>query len=301
MAAVAVEIPFVREMRFAYAEAEELSPLVRRVVARNPGPLTGYGTNTYLVGRGRVAVIDPGPSLEEHQAALRRALHEETVSHVLVTHRHLDHSESAGRLAAETGAVLAAGAPPAFGEEPVVFGEAVDRSLAPDRLLAPGDSVDGAGWRLEVLPTPGHTSDHVCFVLHQEGAVFTGDHVMGWSTSVIIPPDGDMRAYLASLRRLQARKDRSLLPGHGPAVTDPADYLAALIAHRAEREAQIVSALADGAGTVPAIVEAVYTDVYPGLHPAAALSVLAHLRALVAEGRVACRGEPSLVAEFRLV
>jgi glyoxylase-like metal-dependent hydrolase (beta-lactamase superfamily II) len=301
MGAVAVEIPFVREMCFSYAQGEELSPLVRRVVARNPGPFTGHGTNTYLVGRGRVAVIDPGPSLEEHQAALRRALNQETVSHVLVTHRHLDHSESAGRLAAETGAALAAGPPPAFGEEPVVFGEAVDRSLAPDRLLAAGDFVDGPGWRLEVLPTPGHTSDHLCFALPQEAAAFTGDHVMGWSTSVVIPPDGDMRAYLASLRLLQARRDRNLLPGHGPVLTDPAPYLAALIAHREEREAQIVSALADGVATVPAIVEAVYTDVDPGLHPAAALSVLAHLRALVAEGRAACWGEPSLEAKFQPV
>ncbi|MFH1330131.1 MAG: MBL fold metallo-hydrolase [Actinomycetota bacterium] len=299
---MAVVIPFVREMRFAYGEAEQVSSLVRRVVARNPSLFTLHGTNTYLVGRGRVAVIDPGPLLKEHRAALRRALGGEMVTHVLVTHRHLDHCESAQALARETGAVLTAGAPPVTGALPAGHGheEGVDPAFAPDAFLRGGDRVEGPDWRLEVLPTPGHTSDHLCFALPEEKALLTGDHVMGWSTSVVIPPDGDMTAYRASLRLLQHRDERTYLPAHGPAVTDPGPYLAALIAHRAEREAEILAALAHGASSIPAIVAVVYAAVDPRLHPAAGLSVLAHLRALVAARRVACKGEPDLEAVYRL-
>lgn len=299
---MAVHIPFVREMRFTYGEAEQVSPLVRRVVARNPSLFTFHGTNTYLVGRGRVAVIDPGPLLKEHQAALRRALGGETVVHVLVTHRHLDHCESARALAQETGARLAAGTPGTTGALPAGHGheEGVDPAFAPDAFLRGGDRVEDLDWHLEVLPTPGHTSDHLCFALPEEKTLLTGDHVMAWSTSVVIPPDGDMAAYRASLRLLQHRGDRAFLPAHGPAVTDPEPYLAALIAHRAEREAEILAALAHGASSIPAIVGVVYAAVDPRLHPAAGLSVLAHLRALVAARRVACHGEPSLETAYRL-
>ena len=299
---MAVEIPFVREMSFAYGEAESVFPLVRRLVARNPGLLTLHGTNTYLVGRGRVAVIDPGPLLAEHQAALRAALRGEIVGHVLVTHRHLDHCESAVALAQETGAVLAAGArrpgdPLPFGDG---GGEAADPALVPDLVLGAGDCLEGPGWALEALPTPGHTSDHLCFSLSGEGLLFTGDHVMGWSTSVVIPPDGDMAAYRASLRRLQERNDRAYLPGHGPEVTDPQPYVAALAGHRAEREAEVLAALAAGLRTVAAIVPVVYAAVDPRLHPAAGMSVLAHLRELIAEGSVGCEGEPGLETVYRL-
>jgi glyoxylase-like metal-dependent hydrolase (beta-lactamase superfamily II) len=302
MVRMAVEIPFVREMSFAYGEAESVFPLVRRLVARNPGLLTLYGTNTYLVGRGRVAVIDPGPLLPEHQAALRRALRGEMVGHVLVTHRHLDHCEGAVALAQETGAVLAAGAhrpgdPLPFGDD---SGEAVDPALIPDLVLGAGDCLEGPGWALEVLPTPGHTSDHLCFSLSNEGLLFTGDHVMGWSTSVVIPPDGDMAAYRASLRRLQERDDRAYLPGHGPEVGDPRPYVTALIAHRVEREMEILAALAAAPKTIPEIVQVVYAAVDPLLHPAAGMSVLAHLRTLAGEGRVACTGPPDLEAVYRL-
>lgn len=301
MAAVATQIPFVREMRFAYGEPEQVSPSLRRVVARNPSLLTLHGTNTYLVGRGTVAVVDPGPLLGEHRAALRRALHGEAVSHVLVTHRHLDHCESALALARETGALLAAGALrpsrplPGGGR----FGEAADPGLTPDLVLEDGQRVTGPDWALEVVATPGHTSDHLCFSLPAEGRLLTGDHVMGWSTSVVIPPDGDMAAYRASLRLLQHRQDRTHLPGHGPEVPDPQHYLTALVAHRVEREMEILAALASGRTTIAEIVQLVYAAVDPRLHPAAGMSVLAHLRALVAEHRVACRGEPTLDAEYR--
>jgi glyoxylase-like metal-dependent hydrolase (beta-lactamase superfamily II) len=297
-----VEIPFVREMRFTYGEAEQVSPLVRRVVARNPSLFTHYGTNTYLVSRDRVVVIDPGPLLKEHQAALRRALGGETVTHILVTHRHLDHCEAAAALARETGAPVEAGSPgrpmpPPQGHD---HEEGVDEHFTPDVILGKGDRVAGPDWALEVLPTPGHTSDHLCYALSGEKVLFTGDHVMAWSTSVVIPPDGDMRAYAASLRLLQARDDRAYLPGHGPALAAPHRYVAALAAHRAEREREILSALAAGHHTIPDIVQMIYAAVDPRLHPAAGLSVLAHLRALVAEKRVACAGSPGLDTEYRL-
>jgi glyoxylase-like metal-dependent hydrolase (beta-lactamase superfamily II) len=301
MAAVAAQIPFVREMSFTYGEPQRISPSVRRVVARNPSILTLHGTNTYLVGRHTVAVIDPGPFLGEHRDALRRALHGATVSHVLVTHRHLDHCESAAALARETGAVLGAGARSPF--KPLLeaghFGEADDPSLTPDLMLQDGQRMEGPDWALEVVATPGHTSDHLCFSLPAEDLLLTGDHVMGWSTSVVIPPDGDMAAYRASLRLLQQRDDGCYLPAHGPAVAHPHHYVTALIAHRVEREMEILGALTAGKATVPDIVEAVYADVDSRLHPAAGMSVLAHLRALVAEHRVACHGEPTLDAEYR--
>ena len=300
MGAVGVTIPFGREMAFDYGEAQQISPLVRRVVARNPSLFTLHGTNTYLVGRGRVAVIDPGPALKDHQAALRRALAHDTVTHILVTHRHLDHCEGAAALAQETGAVLAAAGPgaPTAALPGHHHEEGVDPAFAPGVILRSGNRVEGPDWRLDVLATPGHTSDHLCFALPQDGILFTGDHVMGWSTSVVIPPDGDMRAYVASLRLLQAREDRAYLPGHGPAITKPQPYVTALLAHRAEREREILAALGAGRHHIPGIVSAVYADVDPRLHPAAGLSVLAHLRALVAERRVTCSGPPTLEAEF---
>ena len=299
---MAVEIPFIREMRFTYGEPDAVFPGVRRVVARNPSLLTLYGTNTYLVGGGTVAVIDPGPLLGEHRAALRRALHGAAVSHVLVTHRHLDHCESARALAWETGAVLAAGARRPTDPFPGAgrFGEAADPDFTPDLVLQDGDHLEGPDWALGVVATPGHTSDHLCFALPAERLLFTGDHVMGWSTSVVIPPDGEMAAYRATLRRLQQRDDLAYLPGHGPAVGEPRRYLAALLAHRAERELEILAVLAAGKTTVPQIVQAVYAAVDPRLHPAAGMSVLAHLRALIAEGKVRCEGEPNPAAVYRL-
>lgn len=292
------EIPYVREMDFAYGRAEELFPGVRRIVARNPGLFTGYGTNTYLIGRNRVALIDPGPDLPEHQAALRRALGDDEVDFVLITHRHLDHSQAAAGLAAATGAVLAAG--PRGPGAPGGFAEAFDSTLAPDLVLQGGEIVGGPGWELEAVPTPGHSRDHVCYALAEGRLLFTGDHVMGWSTSVVIPPDGDMAAYRDSLHVLAERGDRALLPGHGPAITDPGPYLAALIAHREEREAQILAALEGGPLTVESIVQRVYADVDPRLHRAAGMSVLAHLESLAAEGRAAAQESPGGKPRYRL-
>jgi len=299
---MAAEIPFVREMSFTYGEPDTVFPGVRRLVVRNPGLLTLHGTNTYLVGRGTVAVIDPGPLLAENRASLRRELHGEALSHVLVTHRHLDHCESALSLARETGALLAAGARRSSDPLPGAghFGEAADPDLTPDLVLNDGDRLEGPDWALETVATPGHTSDHLCFSLCDRRLLFTGDHVMGWSTSVVIPPDGDMTAYRASLRLLQRRDDRAYLPGHGPPVADPHPYVTALMAHRVEREMEILAALAAGKATIPEIVQVVYAAVDPRLHPAAGMSVLAHLRALIAEGRVRCNGQPDPTAVYRL-
>jgi glyoxylase-like metal-dependent hydrolase (beta-lactamase superfamily II) len=280
---------------------EAVSPLVRRLVAPNPGPFTLHGTNTYVVGAGRVAVIDPGPLLAEHLAALEGALGGETVTHVLVTHTHRDHSPAAPALAARHGAATA-GYGPHGRADPLHSGaeEAVDEEFHPDLPLDHGDRVEGPRWTLEAVHTPGHTSNHLCYALPQERSLFTGDHVMAWATSVVIPPDGDMRAYVASLRLLAERADAVLWPGHGPPVTAPGPYLEALIAHRAERERAILDLLAGGPSRIAALVPVIYAEVDQVLHRAAGLSVLAHLRALVAEGRVHCDGPPGLQSTYRI-
>src|SRR5882724_341961 len=237
-----VEIAFLRDFAFAYGVAETLSPLIRRVVARNPSPFTFKGTGTYIVGHGSVAVIDPGPALPEHVDALLAALANETVSHILVTHTHLDHSPAAGALRSE-----------GAGSE-----EGADRAFVPDLALRDGDIVEGKGWRMAAVHTPGHTSNHLCFALEEEKVLFSGDHVMGWSTSVIAPPDGDMAAYLRSLDKLLARDDAVYWPTHGPAIPDPKAHVRAFIAHRRERADAILRRLAAGDETVPALVDAIY-------------------------------------------
>lgn len=282
-------LPLDRRYEPRYGECVEVSPLLRRVLANNPSPFTFHGTATYIVGRGRVAVIDPGPRDDAHLEALRRALAGETVTHILVTHTHSDHSPAAAPLARLTGA-------PTFGfgahgagkrAEGVVVEAGGDMAFVPDRRLVDGDVVAGGDWTLDCLHTPGHTSNHLCFALREENCVFTGDHVMGWSTSVIVPPDGDMAQYLASLARLAARDDERYYPTHGAPVTQPRRLAEALIAHRHARERQIAACLAHGLGRVADIVRVVYSEVDPRLHAAAAMSVLAHLEHMRATGRVA--------------
>jgi glyoxylase-like metal-dependent hydrolase (beta-lactamase superfamily II) len=294
-------ISFLRDFSFEYGVAETLSPLIRRVVARNPSPFTFKGTGTYIVGRGSVAVIDPGPALDDHVAALLAALDGETVSHILVTHTHLDHSPAAAALKRATGAPTLG-----FGPHGVTRStgpgseEGGDRDFVPDLALRDGDIVDGKGWRIEAVHTPGHTSNHLCFALEDEKVLFSGDHVMGWSTSVIAPPDGDMAAYLRALDRLLARDDATYWPTHGPAITDPKTHVRAFIAHRRERAEAIIRRLAAGDETIPALVDAIYVGLEPRLRPAAGRSVLAHLIALVEEGAVACEGPPAIDSRFHL-
>lgn len=296
-------IPFVREIEFEYGRCDQVSPLIRRVIADNPGPFTYTGTGTYIVGRGTVAVIDPGPDIPAHLDALLAALDGETVSHILVTHHHADHSPLAGPLAQRTGARIWGRPAPAveISEETGVQLDAEDDGhFRPDIEIADGDLFEGPGWTLEAITTPGHTSNHVCFALKEENALFSGDHVMGWSTTVITPPDGDMGDYFASLAKIQARGFSTLWPTHGSPVREVAPFLAAYVAHRRSREAQVLAALAGGPTRIKAMVPVLYAAVDPRLHPAAALSMLAHLIQLVREGRVVSDGPPGLDSEYRL-
>jgi glyoxylase-like metal-dependent hydrolase (beta-lactamase superfamily II) len=293
-------IPFVPPLDVTYGVAEVVSPRIRRVVAENPSKFTFRGTGTYIVGDGEVAVIDPGPALDSHRDALERALEDERVVAILVTHCHADHSPLAAWLQEVSGAPTYAFGPHGLVDETddVVTEEAIDLSFAPDVALADGAAIEGPGWTIEAVHTPGHTSNHLCFGLIEERALFTGDHVMGWSTTVIAPPDGDMAAYLASLEKVLSRDDATLWPTHGGPVTEPQPFVAAYLAHRREREAQVRAAVQRGVGEIPAMVNELYADVREELHGAAGRSVLAHLIKLVDEGLVRCDGAPRIDARY---
>jgi glyoxylase-like metal-dependent hydrolase (beta-lactamase superfamily II) len=297
---MAVEIPFRRDFRFEYGRLEPVAPGIRRIVARNPGPFTFTGTGTYVVGSGDVAVIDPGPDLAEHVGALLAGLASERVTHILVTHTHRDHSPAARALKEATGA-------PTFGFGPHAGGrrgepgaeEGGDWDFIPDVVLRDGEPVAGAGWHFEAVHTPGHTSNHLCFALAGRGILFSGDHVMGWSTSVVAPPDGDMGAYMASLDKLLGRRDTVYWPTHGPAIDEPQRHVRAFIAHRRGREAGILDCLAAGPERIDAIVDRLYAGLQPALQRAAARSVHAHLLDLVGRGVVECDGPATLDACYR--
>ncbi|MGZ8999170.1 MAG: MBL fold metallo-hydrolase [Allosphingosinicella sp.] len=263
--------------------------MVRRVLAGNPSPFTFTGTQTYLVGRGEVAVIDPGPDMADHVEAILTATSGESITAILCTHTHRDHSPASRALAAACGAPIVGCPPLAIEDDGPRADAAFDFDYVPDRILADGEAVEGKGWTLRAVATPGHTSNHLCFALQEAELLFTGDHVMGWSTTVVSPPDGDMTLYLQSLKALLDRQDRLYLPAHGPAVDRPHAHVRALITHRRMREKQILRQLEQGEGRIPVMVEAMYREVDPRLHPAAGRSVLAHLvdlerRGLVREG-----------------
>lgn len=285
-----MSLTFRRDDSLAHGAVEETAPGVRRVLCNNPSAFTFRGTNTWIIGRGRVAVLDPGPVDAAHLAAILAATQGETVSHILVSHTHRDHSPGAGPLQAATGA-------PTYGFGPHLTpasegGEGGDHGFTPDHRLADGAMVEGDGWRLEALHTPGHCGNHLCFAMAGNGVLFSADMVMTWSTSVVSPPDGDMAAYMRSLARLRARDDRILLPGHGPRMDDPAPYLAALQAHREEREAKVAEALARaGRATADELVPPVYGPLDPRLVKAAGRSLLAHLIKLEGEGAARREGE----------
>ena len=299
---MAVTIPFVRDIKFDYGRVEQVSPLIRRLVANNPGPFTFTGTGVYIIGHGDVCVIDPGPDLADHFEALKQALEGETVSHVLVTHSHMDHSPLAHPLARWAGcSVLASGevALPAQSEVRLEAGD--DTRFRPDSALHDGTLIEGDGWTIEAIATPGHTSGHMCYALKEENCLFSGDHIMGWSTTVISPPDGDMDAYLTSLEKIAEREFATIWPTHGPPITDPAPFVAAYRDHRLDREDQILSCLASGHYKVKDMVPVMYAAVDQRLWPAACHSVMAHMSRLVKIGRVVCDGEPTLDASFHLV
>jgi len=263
---------------------ERLGPALRRLLAPNPSPFTYTGTQTYLVGARDVAVIDPGPDDPGHVERLLAAVAPLGVAAIVCTHTHRDHSPASRALQAATGAPIVGCAPLVLDDEGPRADEAFDRDYRPDRILADGERIEGDGWTLEAVATPGHTSNHLCFAW--DGALFSGDHVMGWSTSVVAPPDGDMAAYMASLDKLLARPERVYYPTHGPAIEDAHAHVRRLVAHRREREAQILGRIEAGEGRIPAIVADLYRDVDPRLHPAAERSVLAHLIDLAARGLV---------------
>lgn len=295
-------IPYVREIDVEYGRCDQVSPLIRRVIAKNPGPFTFTGTGTYIVGHGEVAVIDPGPDQPEHLEAILAALQPgERVSHILVTHHHSDHSPLAGPLKERTGAAIYGCAIGMRAEESTIRTEAgADFGFAPDESLCGGGQVlKGPDWTLEAVATPGHTSNHICFALKEENAFFSGDHIMGWSTTVITPPDGDMTDYMESLETVKAGGYDVLWPTHGPPVRDVTAFIDAYIAHRRVREAQVLKAVADGYSKIVEMVPVLYADVDPRLHPAAARSVLGHMIDLTRRGLVQTDGEPGIDSAYR--
>jgi len=273
----------------AYGRLEARSPLVRRLLAKNPSPFTFTGTGTFVVGQpgGTVAVIDPGPDDPAHIRALIDSLAGETVSHIVITHTHMDHSPAAPALKAATGAEIVGCAPLVLADDGPRADAGFDATYAPDRVLDDGECIEGPGWTLTAVATPGHTSNHLCFALEQEKSLFTGDHVMGWSTTVVAPPDGDMAAYMESLQKLLARDDAVYHPTHGEPVTEPQRFVKHLLAHRRQRENQILRAMDEGLTTIPQMVAAMYAMVDKRLHPAAGRSVLAHLIDLERRGLAA--------------
>jgi glyoxylase-like metal-dependent hydrolase (beta-lactamase superfamily II) len=289
-----MSIPFLRDDPLPHGAVEQTAPGIRRLVCANPGPFTFRGTNTYLIGRGEVAVLDPGPADAAHLAAILRATAGERITRILVSHTHRDHSPGAAALVAATGATT-------FGHGPHVTppdagGEGGDHAFRPDIALPDGATVESDAWRVTALHTPGHCANHLCFALENEatpGILFSADHVMSWSTTVVSPPDGDMAAYMASLARIAARDDRLYLPGHGPPLPNPAPFVAALAAHRREREAKVFDALrAARRATAAELVPPVYgPELDPKLVPAAARSLLAHLIKLASEGMAARDGD----------
>ena len=277
---MAVQVPYNRDFEVPYGVLQDVAPGIRRITANNPGAFTFRGTGTYVIGEGKVAVIDPGPDQPEHVAALLDALKGETISHILITHTHNDHSPAAKHVKAATGAPTYGFGPHGSGRvkagQPVQGG---DMEFVPDEVIGDGTVIDGADWSVSCVHTPGHTSNHICFAWDSRKILFPGDQVMGWSTSIVSPPDGDMGDYMRSLDKLLARDDEIYYPTHGPAITDPHPYI------RQEREDKIMACLKAGIETIEGMVPEVYADVSPSLFGAAARSLFATVIYLVEEGR----------------
>jgi glyoxylase-like metal-dependent hydrolase (beta-lactamase superfamily II) len=299
------DIPFDKSFSLEPDQVQEVAPGVRAIVADNPGPFTFKGTISYIVGHGQVAIIDPGPDDVVHVAALLDAVRNETVTHIFVTHTHRDHSPAAAKIKDATGAkVLAQG--PHKPARPLHTGEirrldaSVDLDFRPDITLADGEIMNGKGWTLQAVATPGHTANHMAYAFKEADLLFAGDHVMAWSTTIVAPPDGAMSDYMASLHKLAERSEPLYLSGHGAPVRDAPRYVQYLIRHRQAREASILHRLGKGAADIPTIVRAVYIGLDPRLVGAAALSVLAHLEELVARGAVVTEGPTSIRGIYRL-
>jgi len=300
------EISFKRKFDVEYGAVQQVSPLIRRVVCNNPGPFTFTGTGTYIIGKGNVAVVDPGPEDDAHFEALVKALDGETVSHILITHTHRDHSPLAQRLKQLTGAETHGYGPHGAGRaRQIQSGSAQldasgDMDFTPDVAINHGDVIEGHGWSVEAVFTPGHTSNHMAFSLLEENALLSGDHVMAWSTSVIAPPDGNMSDYFASLNLLLERDESVYWPTHGPEKRKPRSFVRAFISHRRMREEAILRRIAKGDRTIGDIVQSVYSEIDPRLHPAAAMSTFAHIEHLLERGKIKTEDEhPSLKSTFQ--
>lgn len=298
---MATKIPFTYQYDFEYCKLQQLTPLIRRVTARNPSGFTFRGTGTYIVGKGEVAVIDPGPLIDEHIEALKESLKGEKITHILITHTHMDHSPAAKPLKAYWGAQTYGYGTHGAGriEKGIVVEEGGDMDFVPDVKINDGDLIEGENWTFECVYTPGHTSNHICFALKEENALFTGDHVMGWSTSVIGPPDGNMTEYMESLQRLLDRNEDIYWPTHGTCIKDVKHYIQAFIDHRLAREQQILDCLGEGYTIIKDMVPVMYKETDPALHGAAARSVFAAMLRMLDTGRITCDGTPSVTAEYR--
>jgi glyoxylase-like metal-dependent hydrolase (beta-lactamase superfamily II) len=299
------DIPFNRNFQLQPGVVDEVAPGVRRVLCNNPSPFTFTGTVSYILGKGNVAIIDPGPADEAHSEALLNAVRNETVTHIFVTHTHRDHSPGTARIKAATGAPVYAEGPhrasrPAYASETRSTESGADWDFRPDITLKDGDVVSGDGWALETVATPGHTANHVAFAVKDRGQMFIGDHVMSWSTSIVAPPDGSMVDYMASLDKLTRRNEDLYFSGHGAEIPDAIRFVHFLARHRKAREASILHRLAKGAADIPTIVRASYIGIDPRLIGAAGYSVLAHLEDLVARDVVATDGDPTINGVYRL-
>jgi len=299
------DVPFNRDFPLQSGVAEEVRPGVRRILCNNPSPFTFTGTVSYIVGQGKVAIIDPGPDNEAHAAALLDAVRGETVTHILVSHTHRDHSPNTARIKAATGATVYAEGPhrasrPRYESEKISSESGADRDFKPDIEVRDGETIEGSGWALQAVATPGHTANHLAFAWQNRKILFVGDHVMGWSTSIVAPPDGSMIDYMASLERLTQRDEDLYFSGHGPEILEGRRYVRFLIRHRQAREASILHRLAKGEADIPTMVRAIYIGIDPRLTGAAGYSVLAHLEDLVARGVVATDGDPVIGGTYRL-
>ena len=304
------DIPFNKRFEFKHEEVEQLSPLIRRIVANNPNFFTFHGTNTYILGRGKVALIDPGPDIPAHIEAISKSLEGEVVTHIFVTHTHIDHWPAYGAFRTSYGAKTYC----FDGERPKrheVVSDIEIKTLSnqekyeltgfsPDIAIQPGETINGAGWTIECVYTPGHASNHVCFQLKEEKTLFSGDHVMGWSTSVISPPSGNMEDYMMSLELLLDRNDETYLPDHGPAIKNPVRFVKSFIDHRVKRENQIIGQLEKGVVRIRDMVPVIYNDIPVFLHPAAERSVLATVIYLIKRGEILCEGQPTVISPLSL-
>jgi glyoxylase-like metal-dependent hydrolase (beta-lactamase superfamily II) len=297
---MAEDVSFNRKFDCDYGVMVEVTPMIRRIVANNPGPYTFKGTGTYVIGRGKVAVIDPGPDDAVHVDALLTALDGEEITHQLITHTHIDHSPAAKLVKQRTGAKTFGFGPHGAGkyEQGAVVEAGGDKDFVPDVVIKGGDVIEGEGWTVECVHTPGHTSNHLCFHLVEENALFPGDHVMGWSTTVISPPDGDMADYMTSLRMLSKRRDEIYYPTHGGPIGQPQKYVRGVLVHRKMRETQILDCLDKGITVIPDMVQRMYKGLDERLIGAAARSVFSHIIDMADRGVIETSGEISIEAEY---